>query len=176
MGWMLQVNLGEVVQDIPPPLPVIAGAAVCQTPDEFRAHRKRFGNPTYAVKLHDDATADRWHFANELQDAVAIGMRWHERGCAIEQYPVEQGGEIVFGYRIRNYMQRAVEEALYETWLWDGVGGDINAKATPEILTRLRHALFKFLSESGIATFFLLDFSRPDGVEEFLQDWADEIS
>jgi hypothetical protein len=168
-----QVALPGVIADIPRDQPALL-AAVCRTPADLCGHRIRFGNPTYAIKIYDD-DVDRWFFAHDLQDAVAIGLRWHERGCAVEQYPELQDGEVVFGYRVRNYSNRDLEDLFYDGSLWRAIGADINARATPEIMTRLRHALFELLSGGGVAAFCLLDFSRPDGETEFLQNWTDDL-
>lgn len=169
----------SVVADTPPPVPTL-NYARCRTPDEFHAHRGRFGNPIYAVHIYDDDSArldDVWFFSNDLQEAAAIGMRWHERGCALEQYPVEQEGEIVYGYRVRGLTHnRALTGVLYEGWLWKNVGADMNSMATPEIMTSLRKELFTALSWwSDAHIFMMLDFSRPDGELEFFKDWAAEF-
>lgn len=167
-----------VVSDIPPPPPIYK-SAICRTPSEFVAQRSRFGDRIYAVEhlnYGGGAKSDVWHFTNSKQDAVAIGLRWHELGCALEQYPVEQEGEIVYGYRVRGHLHdRVLEDVLYESWLWKDVG-DLNARATPEILTRLRKKLFSELDWWSAHSFLVLDFSRPDGESGYLSDWADELS
>lgn len=168
-----------VVVDIPPPVPALK-YALCRTPDEFHAHRDSFGNPTYAVQIFDDDTGrfdGIWFFSSNLQEAAAIGMRWHERGCALEQYPVKQNGVIVYGYRVRGLTHnQALADVLFEAWLWKNIGADINSMATPEIMTNLRKELFSALSWWHDAhIFMMLDFSRPDGELEFFKDWADEL-
>jgi hypothetical protein len=172
----LKKQLGEVISDIPPPAPLIESVR-CRTPNEFQAHRASFGNPTYALKTYDDSELpdETWYFSNDLQALVAIGVRWHERNCALEQYPEEQGGEIVYGYRVRGSCDSGyMEDTLYGEWLWKAVGVDINEVATPEIMTRVRIELFIFLSENS-PEFMFLDFSRPDKESGYLQDWADEL-
>lgn len=172
------LRLNSVVADIPPPAPTF-DSALCRTPDEFLANWISFGNPTYAVTIPNDDSAelnDIWFFSNDRQDAVAIGLRWHERGCALEQYPVEQDGEIVYGYRGKNltHIRHLEADYLYSQWLWKNAGADINAEATPEIMARLRSELFNFFAISG-GGFILLDFSNPKDVVEFLEDWKNEI-
>ncbi|MDB5784805.1 transposase [Caballeronia mineralivorans] len=172
----MKKQLGNVISDIPSPVPSIESAR-CATPDEFLAHRTSFGNTTYAIKIYDESgvTDEIWHFSNDLQEAAAVGLRWHERNCALEQYAEEQEGKIVYGYRVRgNCDSGFMGDTLYQNWLWEAVGADINEVATPEIMTRVRIELFKFLSVHS-TQFMLLDFSRPDGESVYLQVWADEL-
>ncbi|AXV78483.1 hypothetical protein CJO79_05695 [Ralstonia solanacearum] len=158
---------------MPPPLPS-APLAICHTPDELLASRASFGNATYAVEVRNHR--DVWYFSNDLQEAVAIGMQWHERERALEQYPHEQDGEVVYGYRVRGRTpDESLQERLWERWLWEAADADINEAATPEIMTRLRVELFKFFAEGPEDRFTLLDFSRPDGEAPFLEDWAAEL-
>lgn len=107
----------SVIADIPPPVPTLKYAH-CRTPDEFHAHRGRFGNPNFAIKIFDDDSGkldDVWFFTNDPQEAVVIGLRWHERRCALEQYSFEQEREIVYGYRVRGLIHnRNLEDVLYE--------------------------------------------------------------
>lgn len=174
----MKKHLGNVISDIPPPAPFIQGAR-CHNPEEFLTHRASFGNTTYAVKIFDEVArkggGEPWYFSNDLQEAVAIGLRWHERNCALEQYPLEQNGVIVYGYRVRGICDSGfIEDALYMSWLWEPVGADINEVATPEIMAQVRIELFKYLSENH-PDFMFLDFSRPDGEAVYLQDWANEL-
>lgn len=169
----------SVIADIPPPVPA-SKYAHCRTPDEFHAHRSRFGNPNFAVTIFDDDSGgldDVWFFTNDLQEAAAIGTRWHEHRCALEQYPVKQEGKIVYGYRVRGLTHnRDLENMLYEGWLWENVGADMNSLATPKIMTKLRHELFAALSWwPDVHLFMMLDFSRPDRELPFFKDWADEL-
>lgn len=169
----------SVIADIPPPIPTLRYAH-CRTPAEFHAHRDRFGNPNFAVTIFDDDSGrfdDVWFFTNNVQDASAIGMRWHERRCSLEQYPVKQEGGDAYGYRVRGLSHnRALEDLLYEGWLWQNVGADMNAIATPEIMTKLRQELFVALSCWADAhLFMMLDFSCPDQELEFFKCWADEL-
>ena len=177
MGHTKQTKkqLGDVISDIPPPVPSIRSAR-CRTPDEFLAHRASFGDTTYAVMIFDESGGDdeTWYFSNDLQEAVAIGLRWHERNCALEQYPLEQDGEIVYGYRVRGCDSREIEDTLYGDLFWGAVGANVNEVATPEIMTRVRVELFKFFAEN-FPDFQLLDFSQPDGKSGYLQDWANEL-
>ncbi|MBF6618288.1 MAG: transposase [Candidimonas sp.] len=175
----IALQLEGIVADNPPPAPA-PRCALCRSPDEFLAHWERFGNSRYAVVIADDDSGkldDVWFFEDDLQDAVAIGMRWHERGCALEQYPEVQGGEIVYGYRVKNLPNnRALEDLLYTGWFWDGVRADVNAVATSEMMTRLREHLFTTLAtwtDHGI--FLVLDFSLANEIEEFLANWEDEF-
>ncbi len=174
-------ELGGVVADVSLPPPTYR-MAYCRSPAEFRNARAKFGNPVYAVTIHDaehGKLKDKWYFSNDLQEAVAIGLRWHERNCALEQYPVEQDGKIVFRYQIRGLPQYPdITDRLYfhGFGLWEAVGSDCNTKATPQIMTGLREGLFKSLAWGQDAPIFcLLDFSEPDECSEFMQDWADEF-
>lgn len=169
----------SVIADIPAPVPLLRYAH-CRTPDEFHVHRGRFDNPNFAVTIFDDDSGkldDIWFFTNDIQEAVAIGTRWHERQCALEQYLVEQNREIAYGYRVRGLTHiRNLEDVLYERRLWKNVGADINAIATPKVLTKLRQELFVTLSRWPDAhLFMMLDFSRPDRELPFLKDWENEL-
>lgn len=170
----------SVISDIAPPIPNYK-SALCRSPNEFLTSRSRFGNPTYAVTIHDDKDSrlnNVWFFSDDIQEAVAIGLRWHERDCAIEQFSEEDDGEIFYGYRVRNLTHsRALQELLYEGFLWRNIGADLNELVTTEILTCLRQELFIFLAsgcgDTGIFT--MLDFSRPDGEVGFMEDWENEL-
>ncbi|PZX34295.1 conserved hypothetical protein [Cupriavidus phytorum] len=50
----------------------------------------------------------------------------------------------------------------------------MNEAATPEIMTRLRVELFKFIAEWGWQ-FTMLDFSNPADVTAYLEDWVNEL-
>lgn len=169
-------RIGHVIADNPMPLP-FKRSARCSSPDELLAHRASFGHAMYAVKLIDEPEPGEatWYFSNDLQETVAIGLRWHENVCSLEQYPIEQDGSIEYGYRVRGWRNaRSIDDPLYEPWLWEAVGADINEAATPEIMTRVRVELFKFQAHD-FPDFMLLDFSEPDEVSSYLRDWADEL-
>jgi len=101
----------RVVTDIPPMVHAL-GKATCRTPDQLLANRTHFGNPTYAVEGCSDETT--WYFSNDLQDAVALGLKWVERGCALRQIPEEQDGEVVYAYSVSGLEEDAdLEYTLY---------------------------------------------------------------
>lgn len=162
--------LGKVVKDIPPIVQAL-GKAKCNTPDELLASRVRFGNPTYAVEDSDDGAT--WYFSNDLQEAVALGLKWVERGCALEQVPEDQDGEAVYAYVLCGLEDCDLEYLLYNDRLWQAAGGDLNEPATPEIMTRLRMELFKVIAQWKMLT--LLDFSNQASVTAHLEDWENEI-
>jgi len=172
----MEKQLGDVIVDIPPLAPSLKSAR-CRTPDEFLAHRANFGDTTYAVSIFDESRVgdEIWYFSNDLQEAVVIGLRWHECNCALEQYPLEQDGEIVYGYRARDCLNsKYIGELLHEGWLWKAAGANMNEVATPEIMTRVRIELFKYLAETS-GLFMVLDFSKPDRELEYLQHWENEL-
>lgn len=165
----------RIITDIPPPLPKVE-SAICRTPDELLAFRHKFKMPTYALHIYTDKKGrakNSWLFSSDLQDMVAAGLRWHARGFSLEQFAEDEDGETGYGYRIKNFPQAT--DLLYESWLWNEIHADMNEVATPWILTQLRHALFKHLSENSLGQFCLLDFSRPNGEAQYLEDWANEL-
>jgi hypothetical protein len=169
-------RIGHVIADKPMPIPSKRNAR-CGSPNELLAHRATFGHAMYAVNFIDEPKSDKetWYFSNDLQDAAAIGLRWHENVCSLEQYPIEQDGRIEYGYRVRGWCNaHSIADTLYERWLWEAVGADMNEAATPEIMTRVRVELFKFQAHY-FPDIMLLDFSQPDTVSRYLQDWADEL-
>jgi len=172
-------DLLMVVSDIPPPRPQLQ-SAYCPTPEEFHHQRAQLGNKQYAIKIYNEDTPsdwwrNLWYFTDSIQDAIALGMRWHERNYALEQHPIEQDGEIVYGYEIRHANNDNLIDYLYEIDLWNRIGEDMNAKATPEIMTKLRQALFEDMFVYPlIHDFFALDLASPD-IEEYFSDWADEL-
>ncbi|MGF6858484.1 transposase [Paraburkholderia sp. CI3] len=170
----MNLLIGNVISDVPPPTPS-KKSAICRTPDELLKHRANYGNATYAVTILEETGDETWYFSNDLQEAVAIGLRWHDRNCALQQYPLEQDGQIVYGYRVQGSCDSwDIEEMLDHCGLFESAGADINEGATPEIMARVRIELFKFLSVHS-PSFLMLDFSQPDGASTFLQDWADEL-
>lgn len=167
------LHLGSIVQDIPPVVQAL-GKATCRTPEELLASLARLGNPTYAIEDSDDR--ETWHFSNDLQEAIAIGLKWIERGCSLIQIPVDQQGEVVYAYIARGLEQDSTfGERLYDQKFWSPAGGDLNEAATPEILTRVRMELFTFIAQWG-GPFGLLDFSEPASVITFLEDWEAELA
>lgn len=162
----------RVVTDIPPMVHAL-GKATCRTPDELLASRTHFGNPTYAVEdCSDEAT---WYFSNDLQDAVALGLKWVERGCALRQIPEDQDGEVVYAYSVCGLEEDAdLEYTLYSHRLWQAADGDVNEAATSETMTRLRRELFKSIAHRR-AYFTLLDFSHPASVTAYLEDWENDL-
>lgn len=161
-----------IVTDIPPAVHAL-GKATCRTPDELLASRTRFGNPTYAVEdCSDEAT---WYFSNDLQDAVALGLKWVERGCGLKQIPEDQDGEVVYAYSVCGLEEDAdLEYTLYSHRLWRAADGDVNEAATPETMTRLRRELFKSIAHRR-SYFTLLDFSHPASVTAYLEDWENDL-
>ncbi|MEF9416614.1 transposase [Ralstonia sp. SM1864_UCD524_TZ4] len=161
-----------IVTDIPPTVRAL-GKARCRTPDELLASRTCIGNPIYAVE--DSSHEATWHFSNDLQDAVALGLKWVERGCAVKQIPEDQNGELVYAYVVRGHENDSdLEHLLYSHRLWRAAGADMNEVATPEIMTRLRTELFKFIAHwrSHVT---LLDFSNPASVTAYLEDWENDL-
>lgn len=164
--------LGGIVTDIPPVAHAL-GEATCSTPGELLASRTRFGNPTYAVE--DSRDEGTWHFSNDLQDAVALGLKWVERGCALKQIPEDQDGEAVYAYVVCGHEEDAdMEYLLYSPRLWQAADADMNEAATPEIMTRLRMELFKFIAQWQ-TQFTLLDFSKPASVTTYLENWENDL-
>lgn len=163
--------LGKIVTDIPPVVHAL-GKATCRTPDELLANLMRFGYPTYAIEDPDDCA--NWYFSNDLQEAVALGLKWVEKDCALMQIPEVQDGEAVY-----TYVARGLEDdpdlgwLLYSDTLWAATGEDLNEAATPEIMTRLRIELFKRLATGG--QFILLDFTRPASVTRYLENWKNDL-
>lgn len=106
---------------------------------------------------------------------IAIGLKRVERGCALIQIPEDQDGEVVYAYialGLEHY--GTFGQRLYDQKFWRPAGGDLNEAATPEILTRVRTELFKFMARWG-CPFVLLDFSEPASVATYLQDWRNEL-
>lgn len=166
------LHLGSVVQDIPPVVHAL-GKATCRTPDELLVSRTRFGFPTYAIEDADDSVT--WYFSNDLQEAVALGLKWVEKDCALIQIPEDQDGEAVYAYVARGLEDDPdLQYLLYRQRFWRAAGGDLNEAATPEIMTRLRIELFKFLARLG-GQFILLDFSNPASVTRYLEDWENDL-
>lgn len=162
----------KVVTDIPPRVHAL-GEATCRTPDELLASRARFGNPTYAVE--DSSHEATWYFTNDLQDAVALGLKWVERGYALKQIPEDQDGRVVYAYSVSGLEEDAgLEYLLYSHRLWIAANEDINEAATPEIMTRLRTELFKSIAHWR-SYFILLDFSHPASVTAYLEDWENDL-
>lgn len=163
---------GDVVTDTPPVVFAL-GKATCRTPDELLASRACFGNPIYAVEDSDDEST--WYFANDLQDAVALGLKWVERGCAVKQTPEDQDGEVVYAYSVCGLEDDSdLECLLYSHRLWRAADGDMNEAATPETMTRLRTELFKYVAHWR-SHFALLDFSHPASVTAYLEDWENDL-
>ncbi|SPK75934.1 conserved protein of unknown function (plasmid) [Cupriavidus taiwanensis] len=162
--------LGKIVTDLPPVVQAL-GKATCRTPDELLASRTRIGYPTYAVRDAEDGVT--WYFSNDVQEAVALGLKWLERGCALVQIPEDQDGKAVYAYVARG-LEDDLEHLFYDRDLWDAAGGDMNEAATPETMTRLRIELFKFIAKWGWQ-FTMLDFSNPAEVSAYLDDWANEL-
>jgi hypothetical protein len=162
----------RVVTDIPPMVHAL-GKATCRTPDELLASRTHFGNPIYAVQeFSHEAT---WYFTNDLQDAVALGLKWVESGCALKQIPEDQDGEVVYAYSVCGLEEDVdLEYTLYSHRLWRAVDGDMNEAATPETMTRLRRELFKSIAHWR-SYFTLLDFSHPASVTAYLEDWENDL-
>lgn len=165
--------LGRIVTDIPPVVRAL-GKATCHTPDELLASRARFDNPTYAVEASDDGAT--WYFTNDLQEAVALGLNWLGRGCALEQIPEDQDGEAVYAYVVRGLEDDGdLDYLLYSDRLWQAAGGDLNEAATPETMTRLRMAFFKIVARWQ-TQFTLLDFSNPASVMAHLENWENDLA
>lgn len=163
---------GRIVTDIPPVAHAV-GKATCSTPDELLASRTRFGNPTYAVEDSDDEGT--WHFSNDLQDAVALALKWVESGCALKQIPEDQNGEVVYAYVVCGHEEDSdMEYLLYSQRLWQAADADINEAATPEIMTRLRMEFFKVIAQWQ-TQFTLLDFSKPASVTTYLENWENDL-
>ena len=164
--------LGRIVTDIPPVVHAL-GKATCSTPNELLACRTRFGNPTYAVEHSGDEGI--WHFSNDLQDAVALGLKWVERGCALKQIPEDQDGEVVYAYVVCGHEEDLdMEYLLYSHRLWRAADADMNEAATPEIMTRLRMEFFKVVAQWR-KQFTMLDFSHPASVTAYLEDWDNDL-
>lgn len=164
--------LHKVVTDIAPIVHAV-GKATCRTPDELLNSRTRFGNPIYAIE--DSSNEGTWYFSNDLQDAVALGLKWVERGCALKQIPEDQDGEVVYAYCASGLEEDAdLDGLLYSHRLWRAADGDANEAATPETMTRLRTVLFKSIAHWR-SHFTLLDFSHPASVTAYLEDWESEL-
>lgn len=167
------LHLGSIVQDIPPVVQAL-GMATCRTPDELLASLTRFGYPNYAIEDPDDCVT--WYFSNDLQEAVALGLKWVEKDCALIQIPEDQDGEVVYAYVARGLDDDPdLQYLLYREGFWSAAGGDMNEAATPEIMTRLRMELFKFLARLGGGQFILLDFSNPASVTRHLENWEKDL-
>lgn len=165
------LRLGSIVKDIPPVVQPL-GQAICHTPDQLIINWARFGCATYAVEDPDDGVT--WYFTDELQTAAALGFKWLEKGCALEQIPEEQDGEAVYAYVARGLEDVPdLEYLLYSDSLWKAVGADPNEAATPKIMTRLRLELFKHFAHRG-GPFIMLNFSNRDKLGEYLAEWANE--
>ncbi|KVD43719.1 transposase [Burkholderia ubonensis] len=164
--------LGKIVTDIPPVVHAL-GKATCRTPDELLASRARFGYPAYAIEDAEDSAT--WYFSNDLQEAVALGLKWVEKDCALIQIPEDQDGEVVYAYVARGLEDDPdLEYLLYRPGFWRAAGGDLNEAATPEIMTRLRIELFRLLARLG-GQFILLDFSNPASVTRYLENWENDL-
>ncbi|CAG2152087.1 transposase [Ralstonia mannitolilytica] len=162
----------KVVTDIPPTVHAL-GKATCRTPDELLTSRTRFGNPIYAVE--DSSHEGTWYFSNDLQDAVALGLQWVEKGCALKQTPEDQDGEVVYAYSVDGLEEDAdLEYLLYSHRLWQTTDADMNEAATPETMTRVRTELFKSINHWR-SYFTLLDFSHPASVTGYLEDWENDL-
>ncbi|WP_432260834.1 transposase [Cupriavidus sp. TMH.W2] len=167
------LHLGRIVQDIPPVVHAL-GKATCRSPDELLASLTRFGYPTYAIEDPDDSLT--WYFSNDLQEAVALGLKWVEKDCALIQIPEDQDGEVVYAYVARGLDDDPdLQYLLYREAFWSAAGGDLNEAATPEIMTRLRIELFKSLARLGGGQFLLLDFSNPASVTRHLENWKNDL-
>ncbi|MDF3883059.1 transposase [Cupriavidus basilensis] len=164
--------LGSIVTDIPPVVQPL-GQAICRTPDELIINWARFGCAKYAVEDSDDGMT--WYFTSDLQTAAALGFKWLEKGCALEQIPEERDGEVVYAYVARGLEDVPdLEHLLYSDGLWKAVGADPNEAATPRIMTRFRVELFKLFAHRR-GPFVMLDFFDRDKVGEYLADWANEL-
>ncbi|WER46605.1 transposase [Cupriavidus sp. WKF15] len=160
---------GGVVTDIPPVVSPL-GRAVCRHPVELIYHWARFGFPVYAVEDVDDR--DAWFFSNDLQEAAAIGFKWLDNQCALEQTSFVLHGKVVYGYIARGAKDDGdLDTCLYRREIWDAAGADMNEAATPEILTCVRKEIFKYFALRG-GPFFLLDFSKPANVAAYFAEWA----
>ena len=179
---MSKNQLKKTISDHFVPEPEILGWAVCPTPTDFLSYRLSLGNPTFAFCKENDKIKDKWFFSNSLQDAVAFALDWHKLCCKVEQFSqLQDDGTQAYAYRVTNLNNREVDLVLYSSWIWESATGDpqnINRAATPEVMTILRQELFKFMCERAIPglDFTMLDFSRPDGEDEFLRDWAYELA
>lgn len=163
------LSLGGIVTDIPPVVKPV-GHAKCRHPTELIYYWARFGFPRYAVEDVDDRVT--WSFSNDLQEAAAIGFKWLDNHCALEQTPFEQEGEVVYGYIVRGVKEEAdLDACLYYREIWDAAGANMNEAATPEILTSVRRELFKYYALRG-GPFFMLDFSKPAMVAAYFVDWV----
>ncbi|MBV8272462.1 MAG: transposase [Cupriavidus sp.] len=164
--------LGNIVTDIPPVVQPV-GRAICRHPVELLYYWARFGFPRYAVEDFDDRIT--WSFSNDRQEAAALGFKWLENNCALEQIPVNQDGEVVYGYVARGVKDETdIETILYDSDLWSAAGADMNEAATREIMTRVRMEIFQIYSLRG-GPFFMLDFSKPADVARYLAEWVAEI-
>ncbi len=164
--------LGSIVSDSPPTVHPV-GKAVARHPVELLYHWARLGFPRYGVEDFDDR--DCWTFSNDLQEAAAVGFKWLERNCALEQIPEEQDGEVVYAYVARGVMDEPdLEHLLYSGDLWKAAGADMNEVATPEIMTRVRMELFKLYASKG-GGFFMLDFATHAKVSQYMADWANNL-
>ncbi|CAJ0822076.1 hypothetical protein LMG19087_04653 [Ralstonia wenshanensis] len=166
------VRQHKVVTDVPPIVHAL-GRVTCRTPDDLLKSRARFGNPTYAVE--DSSHEAIWYFTNDLQDAVALGLKWVESGYALQQVPEEQDGQVVYAYSVSGLEEDVdLENLLYSHRLWVAAGGDVNEAATGETMTRLRTELFKSIAHWR-SHFTLLDFSHPASVAAYLEDWENDL-
>lgn len=167
------LHLGGVVRDIPPIVQVV-GRVEARHPVELIYHWGCHGFPRYGIE--DFANRDCWTFSNDMQEAAAIGFKWLENNCALEQIPEDQDGEVVYGYVARGVVDEPdLEHMLYNGDIWKAAGADMNEVATPEILTCVRNELFRVYASRGGGPFFLLDFSDPKKVAQYLADWANEV-
>lgn len=165
--------LGSIVSDIPPVVRPV-GRVEARHPVELLFHWARLGFPRYGVE--DFENRDCWTFSHDLQEAAAIGFKWLENNCALEQIPEDQDGEVVYSYVARGVVDEPdLESFLYDGDLWKAAGADMNEVATPEIMTRVRKELFRVYASGGGGPFFLLDFSYPRKVGQYLSDWANDF-
>ncbi|MBY4731768.1 transposase [Cupriavidus pauculus] len=164
--------LGNIIADVPPVVQSV-GRAVCRHPVELLFYWARFGFPRYAVEDYDDRIT--WAFTNDLQDAAALGFKWLENNCALMQVPLNQDGEVVYGYIARG-VQDEIDLAtfLYDRDLWAAAGANMNEAATPEIMTRVRMEIFQVYALGG-GPFFMLDFSKPAEVGNYLTEWVKDL-
>lgn len=164
--------LGSIIRDIPPQVCPI-GKVIAKHPVELLYYWASLGFPRYGVE--DFENRDCWTFSNDLQEAAAIGFKWLDNSCALEQIPEDQDGETVYAYSARGVIDEPdLEHLLYSGDLWKAAGADMNQAATPAIMTRVRKELFKVYAFRGGA-FFMLDFACPAKVGQYLSDWANNI-
>ncbi|WP_262389529.1 transposase [Cupriavidus campinensis] len=160
------------VTDIPPVVTPV-GRAICRHPTELIYYWARLGFPRYVVEDVDDRVT--WSFSNDLHEAAAIGLKWLDNHCTLEQIPFEEQGRVVYGYMVRGAKDDLdLDICLYHREIWDAAGADMNEAATPDVLTRVRRELFKYYALRG-GPFFMLDFSKPATVAAYLAEWAADL-